>query len=71
MERPVDIEEYLGAITQLMAARRECAMATTGRAGFASVRPRRGLIGFHTRFLTESVAPASVVAEGYAGQHHR
>lgn len=51
-------EEYLGAITQLMAARKG-RMETMSNHGTGWVRmeyevPSRGLIGFRTRFLTET-----------------
>ena len=74
MERmTIDIpEEYLGAITQLMAARKG-RMETMANHGSGWIRlefvvPARGLIGFRTRFLTETrgTGIASSIAEGYA-----
>ncbi|MHB1063051.1 MAG: translational GTPase TypA [Georgenia sp.] len=73
MERmTIDVpEEYLGAVTQLMAARKG-RMATMANHGTGWVRmdfvvPARGLIGFRTRFLTETrgTGIASSIAEGY------
>jgi GTP-binding protein len=68
----VDVpEEYLGAVTQLMAARRG-RMLTMANHGTGWVRmefvvPARGLIGFRTRFLTDTrgTGVASSIAEGY------
>ncbi|WP_127841459.1 translational GTPase TypA [Actinomyces wuliandei] len=70
-------EDYLGAVTQLMAARRG-RMETMTNHGTGWVRmefvvPARGLIGFRGQFLTETrgTGIASSVAEGYepwAGQ---
>ncbi|AYD90327.1 translational GTPase TypA [Actinomyces lilanjuaniae] len=70
-------EDYLGAITQLMAARRG-RMETMTNHGTGWVRmefvvPARGLIGFRGQFLTETrgTGIASSVAQGYepwAGQ---
>jgi len=64
-------EEYLGAVTQLLAARRG-RMETMTNHGTGWVRmefvvPARGLIGFRTRFLTETrgTGIASSIAEGY------
>ncbi len=53
----VDIpEEYLGAVTQLLAPRRARATRTinhgSGRIRLEYVAPSRGLIGFYTQFLT-------------------
>jgi len=73
MERlTVDVpEEYLGTVTQLLAARKG-RMATMANHGSGWVRmefvvPARGLIGFRTRFLTETrgTGIASSIAEGY------
>ncbi len=65
-------EEYLGAVTQLLAARRG-RMLTMANHGTGWVRmefvvPSRGLIGFRTRFLTDTrgTGIASSIAEGYA-----
>ncbi|MBV7411726.1 translational GTPase TypA [Dermabacteraceae bacterium TAE3-ERU27] len=64
-------EEYLGAVTQLLAARKG-RMETMSNHGTGWVRmeflvPARGLIGFRTRFLTETrgTGIASSIAEGY------
>ncbi|HHW83885.1 MAG TPA: translational GTPase TypA [Actinomycetales bacterium] len=64
-------EEYLGTITQLMASRRG-RLATMTNHGTGWVRmefvvPARGLIGFRTRFLTETrgTGIASAIHEGY------
>ncbi|MDR0626963.1 MAG: translational GTPase TypA [Bifidobacteriaceae bacterium] len=64
-------EEYLGAITQIMAARKG-RMTTMANHGSGWVRmefvvPARGLISFRTRFLTETrgTGIASSIAEGY------
>ncbi len=64
-------EEYLGAVTQLMATRKG-RMETMSNHGSGWVRmefmvPSRGLIGFRTRFLTETrgTGIASSIAEGY------
>ena len=74
MERmTIDIpEEYLGAVTQLMAARKG-RMETMANHGSGWIRlefvvPARGLIGFRTRFLTETrgTGIASSIADGYA-----
>ena len=74
MERmTIDIpEEYLGAVTQLMAARKG-RMETMANHGSGWIRlefvvPARGLIGFRTRFLTETrgTGIASSISEGYA-----
>lgn len=68
----IDIpEEHLGAVTQLMAARRG-RMETMINHGSGWVRleflvPARGLIGFRTRFLTETrgTGIASSIFEGW------
>jgi GTP-binding protein len=68
----VDVpEEYLGAVTQLMAARKG-RMETMSNHGSGWVRmefivPSRGLIGFRTRFLTETRGNgiASSYADGF------
>jgi GTP-binding protein len=68
----VDVpEEYLGAVTQLMASRRG-RMLTMANHGTGWVRmefqvPARGLIGFRTRFLTDTrgTGIASSIADGY------
>ena len=64
-------EEYMGAITQLMAARKGT-MTTMTNNGTGWVRmeflvPARGLIGFRTKFLTETrgAGIASSYAAGY------
>lgn len=64
-------EEHLGAVTQLMAARKG-RMETmdghgTGRIKLEYVVPARGLIGFRTEFLTETrgTGIAHQVFEGY------
>lgn len=73
MERmTIDIpEEHLGAVTQLM-AQRKGRMESMGNHGSGWIRlefivPARGLIGFRTRFLTETrgTGIASSIAEGY------
>ncbi|GAA1972719.1 translational GTPase TypA [Isoptericola halotolerans] len=68
-------EEYLGAVTQLLAARKG-RMETMSNHGTGWVRmefvvPARGLIGFRTRFLTETrgTGIASSYAEGYEPWH--
>ena len=68
-------EEYLGAVTQLLAARKG-RMATMANHGTGWVRmeflvPARGLIGFRTRFLTETrgTGIAFSIAEGYEPWH--
>jgi len=65
-------EEYLGAVTQLMAARKG-QMETMTNHGTGWIRmeflvPARGLIGFRTQFLPETrgTGIASSIAEGYA-----
>ncbi|MBK5250014.1 MAG: translational GTPase TypA [Actinomycetales bacterium] len=73
MERmTVDVpEEYLGAVTQLL-AQRKGRMVTMANHGTGWVRmefvvPARGLIGFRTQFLTDTrgTGIASSIAEGY------
>ena len=73
MERmTIDIpEEHMGAVTQLMAARKG-RMETMSNHGSGWIRmeflvPARGLIGFRTQFLTETrgTGIASSIAEGY------
>ena len=73
MERmTIDVpEEYLGAVTQLM-AQRKGRMETMSNHGTGWIRmefmvPARGLIGFRTRFLTETrgTGIASSISEGY------
>ena len=73
MERlTIDVpEEYLGAVTQLL-AQRKGRMETMSNHGTGWVRmefmvPARGLIGFRTRFLTETrgTGIAASIAEGY------
>lgn len=64
-------EEYVGAITQLAAARKgrmtEMANHTTGWVRMEFVIPSRGLIGWRTDFLTETrgTGIANAVFEGY------
>ena len=64
-------EEYMGTITQLMASRKG-RMVTMNNHGSGWVRmefrvPARGLIGFRTRFLTETrgTGIAASIADGY------
>ncbi|WP_077489979.1 translational GTPase TypA [Sinomonas mesophila] len=64
-------EEYLGAVTQLLAARKG-RMTNMSNHGTGWVRmefmvPARGLIGFRTKFLTETrgAGIASSISEGY------
>ncbi len=73
MERmTIDVpEEYLGAVTQLL-AQRKGRMETMSNHGTGWVRmefmvPARGLIGFRTRFLTDTrgTGIAASIAEGY------
>ena len=77
MERmTIDVpEEYLGAVTQLL-AQRKGRMETMTNHGTGWVRmefvvPARGLIGFRTRFLTETrgTGIASSIAAGYEPWH--
>ncbi|KSU67084.1 MULTISPECIES: translational GTPase TypA [Micrococcaceae] len=73
MERmTIDVpEEYLGAITQLMASRKgrmtDMANHGTGWVRMEFMVPARGLIGFRTRFMTETrgAGIAASLAEGY------
>jgi len=64
-------EEHLGAVTQLLAARKgrmeDMAGHGTGRIKMDYVLPARGLIGFRTDFLTETrgTGIANHVFEGY------
>jgi GTP-binding protein len=64
-------EKYVGAITQLMAARKgrmdEMASHTTGWVRMEFTVPSRGLIGFRTDFLTETrgTGIANAVFDGY------
>ncbi len=64
-------EPYLGAITQLMAARKgrmnEMANHTTGWVRMDFVVPSRGLIGWRTDFLTETrgTGIGNAVCDGY------
>ncbi|NMR29811.1 translational GTPase TypA [Crystallibacter degradans] len=64
-------EEYLGAVTQLMAARKgrmvNMANHGTGWVRMEFIIPARGLIGFRTRFLTETrgAGIAASISEGY------
>jgi GTP-binding protein len=77
MERmTIDVpEEYLGSVTQLLAARkgRMDSMTNhgTGWVRMEFVVPARGLIGFRTRFLTETrgTGIAYSIAEGYEPWH--
>ncbi len=74
MERlTVDVpEEHMGATTQLLASRKG-RMLTMANHGSGWVRmeftvPARGLIGFRTRFMTETrgTGIAAAIADGYA-----
>ena len=51
-------EEFMGTVTQLMASRKGKAQqvhhGTSGRVRLDYIVPSRGLIGFHTQFLTET-----------------
>ncbi|RNE63827.1 translational GTPase TypA [Cryobacterium tepidiphilum] len=64
-------EEYLGAITQLMAARKgrmeNMANHGTGWVRMEFIVPSRGLIGFRTQFLTETrgTGIANAISHGY------
>ena len=64
-------EEYLGGVTQLMAARKgrmtNMANHGTGWCRMEFVVPARGLIGFRTRFMTDTrgAGIAASLAEGY------
>ncbi|KQR98074.1 GTP-binding protein TypA [Williamsia sp. Leaf354] len=69
----VDVpEEYLGAVTQLLAARKgrmgEMTNHGSGWVRMEFVVPSRGLIGFRTDFLTETrgTGIANAVFDGYA-----
>lgn len=77
MERmTIDVpEEHLGVVTQLMAARKG-RMETMSNHGAGWVRmeflvPARGLIGFRSKFLTDTrgTGIASSIAEGYDPWH--
>ncbi|WP_418907028.1 translational GTPase TypA [Glutamicibacter endophyticus] len=68
----VDVpEEYLGAITQLMASRKgrmtNMSNHGTGWVRMEFIVPARGLIGFRTRFMTETrgAGIAASIAEGF------
>ena len=64
-------EEYLGGVTQLMASRKgrmvNMANHGTGWCRMEFIVPARGLIGFRTRFLTDTrgAGIASSISEGY------
>ncbi|GAB3619136.1 MULTISPECIES: translational GTPase TypA [Glutamicibacter] len=64
-------EEYLGAITQLMASRKgrmtNMSNHGTGWVRMEFIVPARGLIGFRTRFMTETrgAGIAASIAEGF------
>ncbi|MGO4384219.1 translational GTPase TypA [Specibacter sp. RAF43] len=64
-------EEYLGGVTQLMAARKgrmvNMANHGTGWCRLEFIVPARGLIGFRTRFLTDTrgAGIAASIGEGY------
>jgi GTP-binding protein len=64
-------EEYLGSVTQLMASRKgrmtNMANHGTGWCRMEFIVPARGLIGFRTRFLTDTrgAGIAASLAEGY------
>ncbi|MGJ9402223.1 translational GTPase TypA [Arthrobacter sp. KK5.5] len=64
-------EEYLGAVTQLLAARKgrmtNMSNHGTGWVRMEFIVPARGLIGFRTRFLTDTrgAGIAASIAEGY------
>jgi GTP-binding protein len=64
-------EEYLGAVTQLLAGRKgrleHMGGHGTGRVKVEYVVPSRGLIGFRTEFLTETrgTGIANAIFEGY------
>jgi len=64
-------EEYLGAITQLLAARKgrmeNMANHGTGWVRMEFIVPSRGLIGFRTQFLTETrgTGIANAISHGY------
>src|SRR5512133_1818141 len=73
MERmTIDVpEEYLGAVTQLLAQRKgrmtNMANHGTGWCRMEVIVPARGLIGFRTRFLTDTrgAGIAASISEGY------
>jgi len=72
----VDVpEDYLGVVTQLLALRKGQMRQTinhgTGRIRLEYVVPSRGLIGFHTEFLTETrgTGLAHHVFHGYEPWH--
>ncbi|MGV9677607.1 translational GTPase TypA [Nocardia sp. NPDC003482] len=72
-ELTVDVpEEYLGAVTQLLAARKgKMVQMTNHGSGWVRMEfivPSRGLIGFRTDFLTETrgTGIANAVSHGYA-----
>jgi GTP-binding protein len=72
----VDVpEDYLGVVTQLLALRKGKMQQTvnhgTGRIRVDYIVPSRGLIGFHTEFLTETrgTGLAHHVFHGYAPWH--
>src|SRR5690606_29405935 len=64
-------EDYLGAVTQLLAQRKgrmdTMSHPCTGWVRMEFVVPARGLIGFRTRFLTDTrgTGIASSIAHGY------
>jgi GTP-binding protein TypA/BipA len=68
-------EEYLGAVTQVMAARKGRMQRTvnhgTGRVRIDYLVPSRGLLGFYTEFLTETRGNgiAHHVLHGYEPWH--
>ncbi|MBG0740347.1 translational GTPase TypA [Paeniglutamicibacter antarcticus] len=68
-------EEYLGNVTQLMAARKgrmvNMANHGTGWVRMEFIVPARGLIGFRTRFLTDTrgAGIAASIGEGYEPWH--
>jgi GTP-binding protein len=71
-EQTIDVpEEYLGAVTQLLASRKgrmeSMSNHGTGWVRMVFVVPARGLIGFRTIFLTETrgTGIASSIAHGY------
>ena len=75
-ELSIDVpEDYLGSVTQLMAQRRGRLQQTVnhgaGRVRMDFIVPSRGLIGFHTEFLTETrgTGLAHHVFHGYEPWH--
>lgn len=68
-------EEYLGGVTQLMASRKgrmvNMANHGTGWCRMEFIVPARGLIGFRTRFMTDTrgAGIAASLAEGYEPWH--